>query len=716
LIVSQARSDVLSKLRNRFVDEPLPPDERFTAEATSLLKTMLGLDAGFRDGQLEAVHTLVEQRARLLVVQKTGWGKSLVYFIATRMLRDRGAGPTFLVSPLLSLMRNQEQMAVRIGVRALRLDSSNRDAWSDVLNELTSGQCDLLMVSPERLANQQFRTQTLPSIQRGIGMMVVDEAHCISDWGHDFRPDYRRIVQIVNVLPSTIPVLATTATANDRVVADIQQQLGDRLQVMRGPLARSTLRLQTIRLGSQAERLAWLAEHLPAMPGSGIIYCLTVRDTELVARWLQSRGVDVAAYHADLPPEERIEREQRLLANDVKGLAATVALGMGFDKPDLGFVMHFQRPGSVVAYYQQIGRAGRAGQDAYAILLSGDEDDDIQDFFITTAFPGAENLQQVVDALAASDGMTTGELERSINLSRKRIEQCLKFLEVEGAVVRDDRIFQRTPIPWKPDRERSEKVTKLRYHELSKMQQFVGTRKCLMEFVARELDDPAAGRCGRCANCAGDLVPRSADPALANAAAIFLGRSWIRFEPRKMLPSGVLPDRSTRKLDPASLLEPGLALCSYNDSGWGDRVRRCKYELGHFDDRLLAAARDAILATWEVDPATWWLAAVPSLRHPELVGDFAQRLATALGIPFVPALTKVKETAEQKTMQNSAQQFENVVNAFRAEQSLVQHGPVILIDDMVDSRWTLSTCGARLLRAGSGPVHPFALASFRPGA
>jgi ATP-dependent DNA helicase RecQ len=705
---------VFSRFRNRFADEP-PPDERFTAEATALLHTMLGPDATFRDGQLEAIHALVEHRARLLVVQKTGWGKSLVYFIATRMLRDRGAGPTFLVSPLLSLMRNQEQMAARIGVQARRLDSSNRDTWPDILEDLKSGHCDLLMVSPERLANQRFRTETLPAIQRGIGMMVVDEAHCISDWGHDFRPDYRRIVQIVNVLPSTIPVLATTATANDRVVADIQQQLGDRLQVMRGPLARSTLRLQTLQLGSQAERLAWLAEHLPSMPGSGIIYCLTVRDTELVARWLQSRGVDVAAYHADRFPEDRVELEQRLLANDVKALAATVALGMGFDKPDLGFVVHYQRPGSVVAYYQQIGRAGRAGQDAYAILLGGDEDDEIQEYFITTAFPGAESLQQVVDALAASDGMTTGDLERLINLPRGRIEQCLKFLEVEGAVVRDDRIYQRTPIPWKPDRKRSEQVTKLRYRELASMQEFMTTRRCLMEFVACELDDPAAERCGRCASCAGDIVPRSVDPALVDAAASFLGRSWIRFEPRKMLPPGVLPDRS-RKIEPEILLEPGLALCSYNDSGWGDRVRRCKYELGRFDDRLLEAAREVILATWEIDPATWWLVAVPSLRHPELVEEFAQQLAGSLEIPFVSALTKIKETEKQKSMQNSAQQFENVINAFRVEKSLVRSGPVILIDDMVDSRWTLTTCGARLLRAGSGPVHPFALASFRPGA
>jgi ATP-dependent DNA helicase RecQ len=521
-------------------------------------------------------------------------------------------------------------------------------------------------------------------------------------------------VQIVRLLPSTVPVLATTATANDRVIADIGQQLGERLDVMRGPLARSTLCLQTIRIAPQAERLAWLATHLPGIAGSGIIYCLTVRDAELVARWLQSRGIAVVPYHADLSPEERERTEQLLLANEVKGVAATVALGMGFDKPDLGFVIHYQRPGSVVSYYQQIGRAGRAGQDAYAVLLSGDEDDEIQEYFITRAFPEAGHQQEIVDAIAASDGLSVGEIEHKVNLPRGRIEQCLKFLEVEGAVVREGRLYQRTPVPWQPDEARARQVTALRYRELGRMQDFLSHPGCLMEFVARELDDPAATPCGRCANCAGDLLPRSFDPALAEAARRFVGRSWIAIPPRKMLPPGALPERTARKLDPDSLVELGLALCSYKDSGWGDLVRRGKYGARRFDDRLLEAAREAIGAAWEIDPAAWWLTAVPSLRDSALVADFAARLAGALGLPFAPAL-KIRETAEQKLMQNSAQQLENVLTAFRADLAMVRQGPVILVDDMVDSGWTMTVCGARLRRAGSGPVYPFALATFRRG-
>ncbi len=681
--------------------------------ADHLLRQMLGRNAVFRDGQREAILALVEERSRLLVVQKTGWGKSLVYFVATRLLRDRGAGPTLLISPLLSLMRNQEQMAERIGIRARRLDSSNPQHWSDVLQDLRFGRCDLLMVSPERLANENFRTQILPLVQQGIGMLVVDEAHCISDWGHDFRPDYRRIIQIVRVLPSTVPVLATTATANNRVVEDIARQLADRPIVMRGSLARATLRLQTIRLTEPSERLAWLAMHLPTLRGSGIIYCLTVRDTELVASWLQSRGINVVPYHADLTTEEREATEQRLLANDIKAVAATVALGMGFDKPDLGFVIHYQRPGSVVAYYQQIGRAGRAGQDAFAILLSGAEDDQIQEYFISRAFPDADQQRQVVEAVAVSDEMTIGEIEQQVNLSHRRIEQCLKFLEVEGAVVREGRVYRRTPVPWLPDSERAARVTQLRYHELSRMQEFLTTRECLMAFVARELDAPAAATCGRCANCCGDLLPRTYEPELAQEAERFLSRRWVTIQPRLMLPAGVLPERKSRKLDPESLIGPALVLSAYADSARGRLVRMGKYETGYFDNRLLDEATVAITATWEIDTSTWWLTAVPSLRSPGLVADFAQRLADRLGIPYAPALVKTKETRKQKLMQNSAQQVENILHAFGAVPGRVRSGPVILVDDIIDSRWTVTICGARLRRAGSGPVYPFALATFR---
>lgn len=685
------------------------PGEEVAQEARQLLTRMLGPGAEFHEGQWEAIHALVVARARVLVVQKTGWGKSLVYFLATRMLRDRGAGPTVLISPPLALMRNQAAMARRLGIRARSLNSANNEEWDEIERELAGDRCDVLMVSPERLGNEKFRTRTLPLLRRGVGLFVVDEAHCISDWGHDFRPDYRRIVQIVRLLPSTVPVLATTATANDRVVADVGSQLGPELLTLRGPLARPTLRLQTIRLDDQAERLAWLAHVLPSLPGSGIVYCLTVADCARVAAWLRKYGIVAEAYHGDLPSERRVELEERLLANGVKALVATVALGMGFDKPDLGFVVHYQRPGSVVAYYQQIGRAGRAGRDAYAILLNGREDDEVQDYFIRTAFPGADELKQVVAAIDETDGLTIRELEARINLSRGKIDRCLKVLEVDGAIVHENRRYGRTVKPWVPDEERSRRVTALRYQEVARMQAFVETKTCLMEYVARELDDPTARPCGRCANCAGALVSIEVESGLVAEAVRFLKRDARVIEPRKMLPSGVFPGKKS-KIEEGLVNEPGMALCVYGDAGWGRLVTAGKYRDGQFDDALVDAAAELVARRWR-PPAIGWVTVVPSLRHPALVQDFGERLAAALGLPFRVALVKIRETQEQKTMQNSAQQVANIGSAFRADVAAVLPEPVLLVDDIVDSRWTFTTCGACLRRAGSGPVFPFALAT-----
>lgn len=310
---------------------------------------MLGPAADFREGQWEAIDQIANRRRRLLVVQRTGWGKSIVYFLATRILRDAGSGPTLLMSPLLSLMRNQILATERIGVRAATIHSENVAEWTQIEGALAHNALDLLMVAPERIANPDFKQKLLPLLQQRVGLFVVDEAHCISDWGHDFRPDYRRIVQVIEMPHPGTPVLCTTATANDRVVRDIESQI-PQLHVLRGPLVRSSLRLYNIQLERQSDRLAWLAHFLPHLPGNGIVYCLTIQDARRVAAWLQANNVSARAYHADLEGPERIAIEEQLLRNEVKALVATVALGMGFDKPDLGFVIHFQRPGSVVAY------------------------------------------------------------------------------------------------------------------------------------------------------------------------------------------------------------------------------------------------------------------------------------------------------------------------------------------------------------------------------
>lgn len=426
-------------------------------QARVLLRQMLGADAQFREGQWEAIDAAANRRERLLIVQRTGWGKSIVYFLAAKILRDAGAGPSLLVSPLLSLMRNQLLAAERIGIRAATIHSENLDQWEEVEAGLKANRIDLLMVSPERLGNAEFLHTVLPTVEGNLGMFVVDEAHCISDWGHDFRPDYRRMVRVLRVLPPGLPVLCTTATANNRVVRDIESQIPN-LRVQRGPLVRPSLKLYNLKLDSQAERLAWLAHFLPQIPGNGIIYTLTIQDARRVAAWLQHNHIKARAYHADLEPEARIETEQQLLANEVKALVATVALGMGFDKPDLGFVIHFQRPGSVVAYYQQVGRAGRAVDSAFGILLSGREDDEIQDYFIRTAFPPAEVMLGVLKVLERAAGLRIDEIGAELNYPRGRLEKALKLLEVDGAVSREGPVYRRTPNRWTPDLGRFEEA------------------------------------------------------------------------------------------------------------------------------------------------------------------------------------------------------------------------------------------------------------------
>jgi ATP-dependent DNA helicase RecQ len=664
-------------------------------DARRLLATALGEGTEFRAGQREAIEALVDRRSRLLVVQATGWGKSVVYFIATKLRREQGHGPTVLISPLLSLMRDQIRMAERLGVRALTLNSANTDDWAAIEEAIAGDRCDILLVSPERLGNESFQEEVLPSLRGGIGLLVVDEAHCVSDWGHDFRPDYRRIIRVVRLLPQNVPVLATTATANDRVVEDVVDQLGS-LEVLRGPLARGSLRLQSIHLADQAERLAWLDRHIRELPGSGIVYCLTVADCARVARWLQSRGVNVAAYYGGLDNDERTRLEEQLLRNEVKALVATVALGMGFDKPDLGFVVHFQRPGSLVAYYQQIGRAGRALDDAIAVLLNGREDDEIHDYFVSTAFPGEVALRQVLDVVADEPGIKLRGIETKLNLRRTRLAQCLTFLQVDQAIYREGGGHFRTPTAWVPDVERWAGVTERRREELARMRAFSVSDACLMQLVTAELDDPSAARCGRCANCAGEIVSPTVEPEVVRDAIEFLRRSHRPIEPRKQ---GVPSEARS---------EEGRALSIWGDAGWGDLVRRGKYEDDRFHDDLVAAVADMVRA-WRPHPRPAWVVAVPSLRHPDLVPDFAQRVASALGMPYVPALAKRRETAPQKTRENSEQQAANVRGGFAVVGS-APTGPVLLLDDVVDSRWTFAECARVLRDAGVETVFPVALA------
>lgn len=693
------------------------------AVALDLLRTALAQpQVQFRGGQWECIEGLLDRR-RLLVVQRTGWGKSMVYFLATRLLRDGGTGPTLLISPLLSLMRNQIEAAERIGIRAKTINSTNRDDWSHIEQDLRKDRIDLLLISPERLANDSFRENVLSQIAARVGLLVVDEAHCISDWGHEFRPDYRRIAQVLEALPGNIPVLATTATANDRVVADVASQLGDAIDVVRGPLRRDTLKLQNITLPSPAARMAWLARVIPSLPGSGIVYTLTKRTAERVAEWLCLNDIRAQAYHAGIDKTDatetnlREELEQRLLRNEVKVLVATVALGMGFDKADLGFVIHFQRPASVVHYYQQVGRAGRAIEEAFGVLLHGAEDDDIADYFFRSAFPPQADVDQILTVLRGVDGgLSVPELEARLNLRRSQLKKALKYMSVEPSapITKIESKWNATAAShtYSIDQRHIDAILDIRKQEQAEMQRYMEHRGCLMQFLAEALDDPQAGPCGICAGCKRQpLLSPEVDHDLANKAAVFLKRSHQSLLPRKQWPPhGALPTYGfTGNIgDDLGAME-GRVLSLWRDAGWGLLVEAGKYETHRFDDELVRACVDMV-HQWGPEPAPEWVTCIPSLERPDLVPEFTQRLASALGLPFRASLRKVVANKPQKEMENSFQQARNLDGVFAVDPASIDPSPCLLVDDIVDSRWTM-TVGASLLRqAGCEAVFPVALA------
>jgi ATP-dependent DNA helicase RecQ len=679
------------------------------ATAQELLRRLTARsDATFRPGQWEAVERLSERRGRVLVVQRTGWGKSAVYFVATRLLRERGAGPTVLISPLLALMRNQIQMAERAGIHAATINSGNREEWEAVEAQVKSGAVDVLLISPERLNNLRFRRDVLPDLVATVGLLVVDEAHCISDWGHDFRPDYRRIARILQVLPRGVPVLCTTATANDRVIRDVVDQLGNDLEVIRGPLDRESLVLAVVDLPEQAQRLAWLARVLPTLPGSGVVYCLTVADTGRVAGWLRAQGIDAVAYSGASESEDRLVFEEALLANRVKAVVATSALGMGFDKPDLGFVIHYQSPGSPISYYQQVGRAGRAVDSAAGILLRGREDRDIQDYFIRTAFPPQQQAEQVVRLMEEkAEPVTIATIEGEVNARRSRIEAMLKVLEVEGAVERANGGWRRTLQPWAYDVERVQRVTKLRRAEQAAMIEYATTSGCRMAFLRRQLDDTAAEPCGRCDNCSRQPLRAELDRHLLVEALAYLRGAVLEIEPRRQWPAGL--DAPRGRIPPERRLQPGRALSIYGDGGWGSVVKWAKYHGDKYPDELVDAMVELVRG-WAPDPAPAWVACVPSSTSPGLVSSFGRRLAIRLLLEFHDVVRRVRPGLPQKEMENSAQQFRNVADAFEVMTPVPDDRPVLLIDDIVDSGWTLTTVGAALRAAGSGEVYPLVLA------
>jgi ATP-dependent DNA helicase RecQ len=698
--------------------------------AEEVLRRLAGEHAVLREDQWRAIEALTVDRRRALCVQRTGWGKSAVYFVATALLRDGAtaqtgeppAGPTVIVSPLLALMRNQVEAAARAGIRARTINSANLDEWSEIEHEIRAGEVDVLLISPERLNNPDFRDNVLPGLAASTGLLVVDEAHCVSDWGHDFRPDYRRLRTFLAGLPARTPVLATTATANARVTADVAEQLGDAL-VLRGPLDRDSLRLAVLDLPNPAHRLAWLADHLDKLPGSGIVYTLTVAGATETADFLRSRGFPVASYTGQVEDAERRAAEQDLLDNKIKALIATSALGMGFDKPDLGFVVHLGAPPSPIAYYQQVGRAGRAVEHAEVVLLPGPEDAAIWRYFASLAFPPEDQVRLVLANLSADRPMSTQALEPLVDLRRNRLELMLKVLDVDGAVRRARGGWLATGEPWTYDTARLRRVAEARSAEQRTMIEYAETGACRMEFLRRCLDDPEAAACGRCDNCAQPLFDADVSPASLAAANAFLGRPGVEIAPKKMWPTGLsaVGISLKGKIAPAEQIEPGRAVGRLSDLGWGNRLRSLVSPESP-DVPIpadLAAAVVEVLKAWAHGQDAWRqrpsaVVALGSQRHPQLVHSLAEHIAKIGRLPLLGALAS-SHRGDTGPRGNSAQRVRALHDAFSVPPEVVDQlstlsGPVLLVDDAVDSGWTMALAGRALRQAGAQGVLPLALA------
>ena len=673
-------------------------------KATAIIKSLYGSNASFRDGQYEAIEATMTQK-RTLVVQRTGWGKSLVYFVCTKLMREQGKGVTMVVSPLLVLMRNQIEAAEKMGLKCDVLNSTVKDRREDILASLEDNELDLILITPETLFAEDVQTR-LRNIS--IGLFVIDEAHCISDWGHDFRLDYGNLRKIVQQLPANVPILATTATANDRVIADLQKQLGDKVYVSRGPLTRDSLYIQVLNKPDKIERYAWILENVPKLEGSGIIYCLTQRDCDYLAEFLKKNKVSAAAYYSrDGEEGENLnhEIEEKFRTNKLKVIVATIKLGMGYDKGDIAFVIHYQMPSNIVSYYQQIGRAGRNIDKAYIFLMYGKEDEEILNYFINTAFPTEQETKKIVDYIGDRDGVRIGQIVSAMNIRKSRIDKALAFLINDGFIRKDKGTYYITPKKFVYDREHYDAVTAIRKNEMEQMKRLAQTKECYSKYIVSCLDDKTAKECGHCSNCLGkEILPSAVSEKYIHIAEEYVNKLIIPIEPRKKWASSGV----TRATKIEHINQTGFCISKYGDAGYGELVKQGKYAIEkRFRDELVGKSVE-ILKPFVQENKIRHICCVPSLRS-DLVKEFTLRLASSLKLEFVDALEKT-EARQQKEMENSAHQCANAYTSFWVKDGVRIPKNILLIDDVVDSKWTFTVCGYRLMEAGAEKVYPFALA------
>jgi len=668
----------------------------------TILARLAGSGAVPRADQVDAVHEVLQPASRVLVVQATGWGKSAVYWAATHAIRSTGAGPTLVVSPLLALMRDQVSAAERAGLKAATVNSTNLDDWDDVFQRLDEDAIDVLLVSPERLGNPRFAAR-LGALLARVGLIVIDEAHCISDWGFDFRPDYQRLARALLSTP-TASVLATTATANERVTLDIGKQLGASTVTFRGTLARTSLTLSVVPDLPPLQRYAWIADALEKLPGSGIVYVLTVAEAERLTAFLRNCGHAVDAYSGQTDADTRLQVEDRLRHNQVKAVVATSALGMGYDKPDLGFCVHVGSPSTPVAYYQQVGRAGRAVAHAEGVLLPSDADERIWDYFATASIPDPQTAEKVLRNLG-SDGRSLIEIEADTGVRRGRLEALLKILAVEGVVDKDGTVWRATGVPYVHDTAKWTALAQVRQQEAGIMRQYAHGAGCLMAYLQTALDDPSPAPCGRCSVCTGHLPFPGLTPSQDKliAARDFLRGMDVDIEPRKRWPAGVGRKGAIHGFD------VGRAVAFADDPGWVSELQLMRSASpGDVPPDLLLGAV-ALLGRWAKSWPARPVCVVP-MPAPDMSSNraLAQFVAHKGRLSLHDVFSWTGGPAPDDVASTPVvAHLESVIRL--AADTVLPAGPVLLVATDVRTRWTGTVAAALLRERGATQVLLLAL-------